>query len=78
MRVRRYLLDAQAEAETASTEDFNANFESFSNGIKSDAPAADRSYDAGAIVALAVAKAGKGDAAAIKAAIPQIVAAAAN
>lgn len=60
---------------TASTEYFNANYEAFSGGIKPDAPAADRSYDAGAIVALAVAKAGKGDAAAIKAAIPQVVAA---
>ncbi len=60
---------------TASTEYFNANYEAFSGGIKPDAPAADRSYDAGAIVALAVAKAGKGDAAAIKAAIPDVTAA---
>lgn len=60
---------------TASTEYFNANYEAFSGGIKADAPAADRSYDAGAIVALAVAKAGKADAAAIKAAIPEVVAA---
>ncbi|MCR4265643.1 ABC transporter substrate-binding protein [Nitratireductor sp. ZSWI3] len=60
---------------TASTEYFYANYESFSGGIKPDAPAADRSYDAGAIVALAVAKAGKGDPAAIKAAIPEVVAA---
>ncbi|WP_119304355.1 ABC transporter substrate-binding protein [Dongia deserti] len=59
---------------TASTEYFNANYEAFSGGIKPDAPAADRSYDAGAIVALAVAKAGKRDAAAIKAAIPEVVA----
>jgi ABC-type branched-subunit amino acid transport system substrate-binding protein len=59
---------------TASTEYFNANYEAFSGGIKPDAPAADRSYDAGAIVALAAAKAGKGDAAAIKAAIPAVVA----
>jgi branched-chain amino acid transport system substrate-binding protein len=59
---------------TASTEYFNGNFEAFSGGIKADAPAADRSYDAGAIVALAVAKAGKADAAAIKAAIPEVVA----
>ena len=47
-------------SETASTEYFNANFETFSGGIKADAPAADRSYDAGAIVALAIAKAGQG------------------
>jgi branched-chain amino acid transport system substrate-binding protein len=60
---------------TASTEYFNANYEAFSGGIKADAPAADRSYDAGAIVALATAKAGKGDPALIKAAIPEVVAA---
>lgn len=61
--------------ESASTKYFYSNYEAFSGGIKPDAPAADRSYDAGAIVALAIAKAGKGDSAAIKAAIPQIVAA---
>lgn len=60
--------------ETASTKYFYANFAAYSGGIKPDAPAADRSYDAGAIVALAVAKAGKADAAAIKAAIPEVVA----
>jgi branched-chain amino acid transport system substrate-binding protein len=59
-------------SETASTKYFYGNYETFSGGIKPDAPAADRSYDAGAIVALAAAKAGKGDAAAIKAAIPQV------
>ena len=58
--------------ETDSTKYFNGNFAEFSGGIKPDAPAADRSYDAGAIVALATAKAGKADAAAIKAAIPQV------
>lgn len=72
----QYLDDAygtsSGTAPTASTEYFNTNFESFSGGIKPDAPAADRSYDAGAIVALAVAKAGKGDAAAIKAAIREV------
>jgi branched-chain amino acid transport system substrate-binding protein len=75
----QYLNDAfgtsSGTSPTASTKYFNANYESFSGGIKPDAPAADRSYDAGAIVALAVAKAGKGDAAAIKAAIPEVVAA---
>ena len=75
----QYLNDAYGTSsgttESASTAYFKANYEAFSGGIKPDAPAADRSYDAGAIVALAVAKAGKGDAAAIKAAIPQIVAA---
>jgi branched-chain amino acid transport system substrate-binding protein len=74
----QYLDDAfgtsSGTSATASTEYFNTNFEAFSGGIKPDAPAADRSYDAGAIVALAIAKAGKADSAAIKAAIPQVVA----
>ena len=74
----QYLNDAfgtsSGTTSTASTEYFNANYEAFSGGIKPDAPAADRSYDAGAIVALAIAKAGKSDAAAIKAAIPEVTA----
>ena len=61
-------------SETPSTAYFNKNFEAFSGGIKADAPAADRSYDAGAIVALAIAKAGKSDPAAIKASIRDVVA----
>ncbi len=72
----QYLNDAYGTSsgttETASTKYFYGNYEAFSGGIKPDAPAADRSYDAGAIVALATARAGKGDAAAIKAAIPQV------
>ncbi|CZT36840.1 ABC transporter substrate-binding protein [Rhizobium sp. 9140] len=59
---------------TASTDYFNANYEAFSGGIAPSAPAADRSYDAGAIVGLAIAKAGKSDAAAIKAAMREVVA----
>lgn len=59
---------------TASTEYFNANYEAFSGGIAPSAPAADRSYDAGAIVGLAIAKAGKSDAAAIKTAMREVVA----
>ena len=59
----QYLNDAfgtsSGTAETESTKYFNANYEAFSGGIKPDAPAADRSYDAGAIAALAIAKAGK-------------------
>ena len=74
----QYLDDAygtsSGTAPTASTEYFNKNFEGFSGGIKPDAPAADRSYDAGAIVALAIAKAGKGNSAAIKAAIREVTA----
>ncbi|MBL8577325.1 MAG: ABC transporter substrate-binding protein [Mesorhizobium sp.] len=60
-------------AKTASTDYFYKDYEAFSGGIKPDAPAADRSYDAGAIVALAIAKAGSGDPAKIKAAIPEVV-----
>ena len=75
----KYLDDAfgtsSGTSETASTKYFYENFEAFSGGIKPDAPAADRSYDAGAIVALAIAKAGSSDPAAIKAAIPEVVAA---
>ncbi|WP_395676735.1 ABC transporter substrate-binding protein [Inquilinus sp.] len=74
----QYLNDAygtsSGTSKTASTDYFYSAYEAFSGGIKPDAPAADRSYDAGAIVALAIAKAGKADAAAIKAAIPQVVA----
>ncbi|CAM5595285.1 Leu/Ile/Val-binding protein [Mycolicibacterium aubagnense] len=73
----QYLSDAygtsSGTSKTASTDYFYGAYEAFSGGIKPDAPAADRSYDAGAIVALAIAKAGKGDAAAIKAAIPEVV-----
>ncbi len=75
----QYLNDAYGTSsgttETQSTKYFNENFEAASGGIKADAPAAVQAYDAGAVVALAIAKAGSGDAAAIKAAIPQVVAA---
>jgi len=47
---------------SASTEYFNANYQAFS-GIDPAAPAADRSYDAGALVGLAIAIAGGPDAA---------------
>lgn len=57
---------------TASTEYFNANYKDFS-GIDPSAPAADRSYDAGAIVGLAIAAAGSQDPAAIKDAIFKVV-----
>ncbi|MHA6686855.1 ABC transporter substrate-binding protein [Mesorhizobium sp. A556] len=74
----QYLNDAygtsSGTAQTASSDYFYKEYEAFSGGIKPDAPAADRSYDAGAIVALAIAKAGKPESAAIKAAIPQVVA----
>lgn len=59
--------------ETESTKYFYANYEAFSDGIAPSAPAADRSYDAGAIVGLAVAKAGKAEADAIRDAIRAVV-----
>jgi ABC-type branched-subunit amino acid transport system substrate-binding protein len=73
-----YLNDAYGTSsgtvETASTKYFNENFEAFSGGIAPSAPAADRSYDAGAIVGLAVAQAGSADSEAIKEAIRKVVA----
>lgn len=59
--------------ETASTSYFYANYEDFSGGIAPSAPAADRSYDAGAIVGLAVAKAGVAKADAIRDAVRSVV-----
>ncbi len=53
---------------TPSTEYFNANYKAFSN-IEPSNPAADRSYDAGAIVGLAIAAAGSQDPIAIRDAI---------
>jgi ABC-type branched-subunit amino acid transport system substrate-binding protein len=57
---------------TPSTEYFTQNYKAFS-GIEPSNPAADRAYDAGAIVGLAIAKAGKPEPAAIKEAIPQVL-----
>jgi ABC-type branched-subunit amino acid transport system substrate-binding protein len=52
--------------ETASTKYFYENYADFSDGIEPSAPAADRSYDAGAIVGLAIAKAGSAESDAIR------------
>jgi branched-chain amino acid transport system substrate-binding protein len=54
---------------TASTEYFNANYSAFSGGIDPSNPAADRAYDAGAIVGLAIAAAPTQDPTAIRDAI---------
>lgn len=66
----KFLSDARGTSsgtdETESTRYFYANYEEFSGGIKPDAPAADRSYDAGAIVALAIAHAGAAESEAIR------------
>ena len=64
---------------TPSTDYFYGAYEDFSGGIAPDAPAADRSYDAGAIVGLAMAKAAADGGAeavtpeAVAAAIPEVV-----
>lgn len=54
---------------TKSTDYFVKNYKSFSGGIEPTNPAADRSYDAGAIVGLAIAIAGSEDPAKIRDAI---------
>ncbi len=72
----KYLNDAYGTSSgtdrTASTDYFNANYKAFS-GLDPGAPAAVQAYDAGAIIGLATAIAGKGDAAAIKAAVRKVV-----
>lgn len=72
-----YLNDAYGTSSgtspTKSTEYFNANYKAFSGGIEPSNPAADRSYDAGAIVGLAIAAAGSEDPAKIKDAIYKVV-----
>jgi ABC-type branched-subunit amino acid transport system substrate-binding protein len=57
---------------TASTDYFNANYKAFSD-IDPGAPAAVQGYDAGAIVGLAIAQAGKADSAAIQDSIRKIL-----
>ena len=73
---KEYLNDAYGTSSgtnpTASTEYFNANYKAFS-GIEPSNPAADRSYDAGAIVGLAIAQAGSADPAAIKDSIAKVL-----
>ncbi|MEE4015585.1 ABC transporter substrate-binding protein [Roseibium sp. FZY0029] len=59
-------------AETPSTKYFYEHFADVSGGIAPDAPAADRSYDAGAITALAIAQAGEASPAKIRDAIRQV------
>jgi len=60
---------------TASTEYFNANYKAFSGGIDPSNPAADRAYDAGAIVGLAIAAAPSQDPIAVRDAMFKVTAA---
>src|SRR5271156_265166 len=72
----KYLNDAYGTSSgtnpTASTEYFNSNYKAFSGGIDPSNPAADRAYDAGAIVGLAIAAASTQDPIAIRDAIYKI------
>jgi ABC-type branched-subunit amino acid transport system substrate-binding protein len=72
----KYLDDAygtsSGTAPTPSTAYFNENYKGFSK-LDPGTPAADRSYDAGAIVGLAIAQAGKADSAAIKDAMRKVL-----
>jgi branched-chain amino acid transport system substrate-binding protein len=58
---------------TPSTEYFCAAYDAFAEGFDCQAPAADRAYDAAAILGLAIAQAGKAESAAIRGAIRQVV-----
>jgi branched-chain amino acid transport system substrate-binding protein len=75
----KYLNDAfgtsSGTSPTASTEYFNANYKAFSGGIDPSNPAADRAYDAGAIVGLAVAAASTQEPTAIRDAIYKVTSA---
>ena len=74
----KYLNDAYGTSSgtspTPSTEYFNANYKAFSGGIDPSNPAADRSYDAGAIIGLAIAAAPTQDPLAIRDAIFKVTA----
>jgi ABC-type branched-subunit amino acid transport system substrate-binding protein len=75
----KYLNDAYGTSSgtspSKSTEYFNANYKAFSGGIDPSNPAADRSYDAGAIVGLAIAAAPSNDPTAIRDAIFKVTSA---
>lgn len=57
---------------TPSTEHFGRAYPAMSGGFSAGAPAADRAYDAAAILGLAIARAGRFEAAAIREAIRQV------
>jgi branched-chain amino acid transport system substrate-binding protein len=72
----RYLNDAfgtsSGTTKTPSTEHFAKAYPAMSGGIDANAPAADRAYDAAAILGLAVAQAGKFESPAIRDAIRKV------
>jgi len=72
----QYLNDAYGTSsgttKTPSTEYFEKEYPAFSK-LDAGAPAADRSYDAGAILGLAIAQAGKAESAAIRDAIRKVL-----
>ncbi|RDI57991.1 ABC transporter substrate-binding protein [Microvirga subterranea] len=72
----RYLNDAfgtsSGTTTTPSTEHFAKAYPAMSGGFDANAPAADRAYDAAAILGLAVARAGKFEAAAIRDSIRKV------
>ena len=72
----RYLNDAfgtsSGTTKTPSTEHFAKAYPAMSGGFDANAPAADRAYDAAAIVGLAIAQAGKHESAAIRDAIRKV------
>jgi len=72
----RFLNDAfgtsSGTTRTPSTEHFAKAYPAMSSGFDANAPAADRSYDAAAILGLAVAQAGKFEATAIRDAIRKV------
>src|SRR3712207_6605450 len=71
-----YLNDAfgtsSGTTKTPSTEHFAKAYPAMSGGFDANAPAADRAYDAAAIVGLAIAQAGKFEATAIRDAIRKV------
>jgi branched-chain amino acid transport system substrate-binding protein len=72
----RYLNDAfgtsSGTTTTPSTEHFAKAYPAMSGGFDANAPAADRAYDAAAIIGLAIAQAGKHESAAIRDAIRKV------
>jgi len=65
---------SSGSAKTPSSDYFNNNYSSFSGGMDPGSPAADRAYDAAAILGLAIAQAGQFQATTIRDAIRKVTA----